>query len=152
MSIDPLTFDNQRIRDAERQIAILDSWVGAMGALPEIPATLYGRWVSLSLMKSSRHAYFHMWRGWRTDTARTAWGCRSLLELSVFARYIVQSPANLRRFVEDAGVDETHTASALMKLVEGAPSSESSESAKRALLANVASMRSHSSFQGKQYL
>jgi hypothetical protein len=39
-----------------------------------------------------------------------------------------------------------------MKLVEDAPASEEDETAKQALLANVAVIRSASTFQGKQYL
>jgi hypothetical protein len=152
MAIDPLTPDDQRLRDAAYQIAILDSWVRAMGALPDSPETLYGKWVALSLMMSSRRDYFHMRRGWRVDTSHIAWGCRNLLELSVFAKYVAQSHTNLVRFVEDAGVDELHAATALLKLVEDAPTSEADEKAKQALLANVAAMRSASSFQGKQYL
>jgi hypothetical protein len=50
------------------------------------------------------------------------------------------------RFVEDAVVDESHTATALLKLVEDAPTSEANEKAKEALLASVAAMRSASSF------
>jgi hypothetical protein len=152
MAIDPLTPGDQRLRDAAYQIAILDSWVRSMEALPDSPKTMYGKWVALSLMKSSRRAYYHMCRSWRRDTTHIAWGCRNLVELSVFAKYVAQSPANLMRFVEDAGVDESHTATALLKLVENTPTSEAGEKAKQALLANVAVMRSASSFQGKQYL
>ena len=120
---------------------------------PDPPASSAGerhgpseRRVALSLVKSSRLAHYHMCRSWRRDTTDIAWACRNLLELSVFAKYVAQSPANLMRFVEDAGAGESHTATALLKLVENAPTSEAGEKAKQALLATVAVMRSASSF------
>ncbi|MGD0733127.1 MAG: hypothetical protein ABR956_17825 [Terracidiphilus sp.] len=102
-----------RITIAEKNVVILEEWLSHIEQLA--PASNES-WLLISLLKSARRAYHHLRNGWQCDSTYTAWACRNLLELRVFAKYIAASPENRKRFVCDLIVDSEEKSEALKNL------------------------------------
>lgn len=54
----------------------------------------------------------------KDQQGRVAWACRNLLELAVFAEFVIGSEANATRFAEDRLIDGHQIASLLLKMEE----------------------------------
>jgi hypothetical protein len=102
-----------RIGVAEENVVILEEW---LSNLEQLSPASNESWLIISLLKSARRAYQHLRNGWQCDSTYTAWACRNLLELRIFAKYIAVSPENLKRFVCDLIVDSEEKSVALKKL------------------------------------
>jgi hypothetical protein len=59
-----------------------------------------------------REAYFE------DQQDRVAWACRNLLELAVFAEFVIESKGNLRKFAEDRLIDGYQIARLLFEMEE----------------------------------
>lgn len=148
-----MSLDDEKVRNADHQLAILEEWLAVMESIESAPSLRNGLWVSISLLKSSRRAYHHLRAGWQVDSSCVAWGCRNLLELSIFAKYVVRSPLNLKRFIDDAVVDSAQSVDALLRLVQRlVPSSTCLDEAEQALVVNIDTLRLKSGFNGNDYL
>jgi hypothetical protein len=153
MNCDFMSLDDEKVRNADCQLAILDERLAALERIKPAPSLLNGLWVSISLLKSSRRAYRHLRAGWQVDSSCVAWGCRNLLELSIFAKYVVRSPSDLKRFIGDVVIDTDQSAKALIQLVDKTvPASTSVEAEKQALQTSIDTLRSKSRFDGNDYL
>jgi hypothetical protein len=153
MNNDFLSLDDEKVRNADRHLAILEEWLAAMESIESTPSLRNGLWVSTSLLRSSRCAYHHLRAGWQVNSSCVAWGCRNLLELSIFAKYVVRSPLNLNRFIDDAKVDSCQSADALLRLAQNTgPASTFPDEAEQALVVKIDALRSKSGFNGSDYL
>ena len=68
----------------------------------------YGELLARFLECAADH-YRHMKLGLRHSTALLAWASRNLLELNIYAQYVLQSDANARRFAMNRVVDGIDT-------------------------------------------
>ena len=62
--------------------------------------------LSVLLIAVSRE-YEQLKAGHEKYTGLAAWACRNLLELDIFTKWVLQSPANAKRFVADVAIDGT---------------------------------------------
>jgi hypothetical protein len=62
--------------------------------------------ISVLLLAISRE-YEQLRSGYSKYTGLAAWACRNLLELDIFTKWVLQSPANAKRFVADVPIDGT---------------------------------------------
>jgi hypothetical protein len=113
MCSDALGIDDPRLKVAHDNILILEEWILYLG---EKEPKTNDTWFAASMLKSARRAYNHLHEGWRSDSTYTAWACRNLLELRVFARFIVGSAANRARFLNDWFIDMEQTTDAQKKV------------------------------------
>jgi hypothetical protein len=60
-------------------------------------------------LECAAEQYRHMKLGLRHSTALLAWACRNLLELNIYAQYVLQSDANARRFAMNRVADGIDT-------------------------------------------
>lgn len=145
--------DDPQVRKADRYIALCDGLYAILGSLRNIDSKHDDVWVAQSILRSSRRAYLHMCNGWRSDSTYVGWACRNLIELRFFANYVVKSPENRRRFIDDLSIDSEQSNDALAGLIKAhQPGSETKdrELGKLRDLDNI--VRRGTSFQGKKYL
>jgi hypothetical protein len=62
--------------------------------------------ISVLLLAVSRE-YEQLRSGYTKYTRLAAWACRNLLELAIFTKWVLQSPANAKRFSADVAIDGT---------------------------------------------
>jgi hypothetical protein len=62
--------------------------------------------ISVLTLALSRE-YEQLRSGYSKYTGLAAWACRNLLELDIFTKWVLQSPANAKRFVADVAIDGT---------------------------------------------
>ena len=62
--------------------------------------------LSVLLLAVSRE-YEQLRNGYEKYTGLAGWACRNLLELDIFTKWVLQSPANAKRFVADLAIDGT---------------------------------------------
>ncbi len=55
----------------------------------------------IGLLNATLREYQHLKLGLRHSAAMVAWACRNLLELHIYARYVLASESNARRFVTE---------------------------------------------------
>ena len=94
-----------RAKNIEEQVVALQLSVTALEHLEQVPELSSDAWLCKCLIQSVQHAYIHLHAGWKADASQLAWGCRNLLELRVFAKFVVQGPENRKRFLDDMMVD-----------------------------------------------
>lgn len=91
-------FNDPRIKAAEASVLALQQCLSAMeSGAPET----HDRWIATALLKAAHRAYVHLDHGWPGDTTYSAWACRNLLELGIITKYVLQSPTERRRFLDD---------------------------------------------------
>lgn len=73
--------------------------------------------ISVLLLAVSRE-YEQLRAGCAKYTGLAAWACRNLLELDIFTKWILQSPANAKRFVADVAIDGTELFESMKKWME----------------------------------
>lgn len=124
MNESTLSVDDPRVKAADMQLVVLDDWLDVLVSLRSKHAFQQDVWLANSFLKSLRRGYLHMRKGWQTDSSYAAWGCRSLLELSVFAEYVTTSSDNKRRFIQDFAIDNDQSTGALIAIANSLPLSE----------------------------
>jgi hypothetical protein len=145
---DYLSTDDRRITTAEENVRILQEWISH---LEQFASESNESWLLVSLLKSTLRAYHHLRNGWKSDSTYTAWACRNLLELRIFAKYIAASSDNGKRFMSDLVVDGEQKSDALKNLafsVTPELRSEYDDPHPKILQA----MRTKLQFQGSNYL
>ena len=153
MSDDHLRSDDPRVLRSERGFIDLDKWLSLLEELQQDPKVRFDAWLVACLLKSGRRAYVHLRGGWQTDSSYVAWGCRNLLELRVFARYVARSPADRKRFTDDMTVDTSQSAKAIIAMAEReVPGASSSDEEIVLLLQTTQRLKSASGFDGNKYL
>jgi hypothetical protein len=143
-----LSPDDQRIMVAEDNLVILEEWLSHVERLaPECNDS----WLLVSLLKSTLRVYNHLRNGWQSDSTYTAWACRNLLELRIFAKFITISSDNRKRFMGDLIVDCEQKTKALTKLAF-LVTPELSTDYDDPHPEIIQNMRNKLDFQGKDYL
>lgn len=143
-----LSLDDPRVKVAKDNSYALDQRISFV----EINAPdSCERWLVLSLLLASRRAYAHLWKGWPVESAYTAWACRNLLELRIFAKYLVLSPENRKRFMYDFIIDSEQTTE-VQKRLAGQVAPNLSLEQYDFLLQSLASKRDDLDFTENKYL
>jgi hypothetical protein len=148
MSNDTLSFDDPRVKVAEDNACVLKALIYSVERhAPNSPE----KWLVLSLLMASRRAFAHLRKGWPVESAYTAWACRNLLELRIFAKYIVLSPENQKRFMYDFLIDSEQT-TVMQKRLAGQVSPSLNLEQYDILMQNLASKKAELGFAECNYL
>jgi hypothetical protein len=150
MCEDRLHPDDPKVLSSERVVDEIDYFLSLLEPLDEHEwdAHLVG-----CLLKSARRAHLHLQAGWHTDSTYLAWACRNLLELRIFAAYVVKSPENRVRFTDDMTVDSNQSTREVVKMAErDLPGSTTSDKDIVQLLNISNALTAESGYDGKKFL
>jgi Family of unknown function (DUF5677) len=146
-----MSSDDPRAKNFELQLTILEEWLAGLEG--STTARTGEGWLFISLLKSTRRAYGHLRNGWQSDSTYTAWACRNLFELRVFAKYVARSPTDRKRFMDDLAVDSSESAKALTQLVKRvATDSDALDQETSSLSAAVGALQNKLQTEEKSYL
>ncbi len=146
-----LNFDDFRVRNVEKLFAALDGWLLVLNELKQRSPDDHDVWIAESFIVSSQRAYTHLRRGWRTDSTYVAWACRNILELRIFVRFVIVSPANRKRFIDDGVIDSEESTKAMSRLIQCIDPGSTDEDVASSRRADQL-LREASKFEGKKYL
>lgn len=142
-----------RVKNAEGQFLALDGWIAFLERLSHDSIVGFDAWLALCLIKSGRLAYIHMRAGWHSDSAYVAWGCRNLLELRIFGKYVAKSPENRKRFTDDMTVDASQSLNAVVEMDERlAPGLTLSDQDVIEMIEALRALKEASGYEGAQFL
>ena len=81
------------------------------------------------------------------------WACRNLIELRFVANYVVKSPENRRRFIDDGVIDSEESTAALAALMDAHEPGSATKDQELSEIGNLDNLlRREASFAGKKYL
>jgi len=149
MSNDVLTKEEQNEQIAIKNGRTLDEQISRVD---QFATESNEKMLVAALLKSARRAYQHLFTGRKdNDSTQAAWACRNLLELRIFAKYIVQSEANRKRFIQDFFIDMEQMAEVQKKItIQVAPDISIDEN--DAFISGMRKMQKELGAEGHEYL